>query len=197
LMRRLRIKEIMLPPNYSQLLQPLDHSLNALIKYVYRLEHARWLLRDLTKPTAPAAAADAAAAVAPARGRKRKREVVADSRTRAPTREEVEIRIATAVYALRTSHIVKCWQHTLNGRGLLETAIIGHAQHVEKNGWPAEIPLSRKRKSKAAAAAMVERSSQSSGVADDEAADEAAAMGAAGDDLQIVPLEEDSDNENE
>jgi hypothetical protein len=34
-----------LPPNCSDILQPLDHSPNATIKYVYRLLHARWLLR--------------------------------------------------------------------------------------------------------------------------------------------------------
>jgi len=36
-----------LPPNCSHLLQPLDHSLNATVKYVYRLLHARWLLRPI------------------------------------------------------------------------------------------------------------------------------------------------------
>jgi hypothetical protein len=36
-----------LPPNCSHLLQPLDHSLNATVKYVYRLLHARWLLRSI------------------------------------------------------------------------------------------------------------------------------------------------------
>jgi hypothetical protein len=36
-----------LPPNCSHILQPLDHSLNATVKYVYRLLHARWLLRSI------------------------------------------------------------------------------------------------------------------------------------------------------
>ena len=36
-----------MPPNCSHLLQPLDHSLNATVKYVYRLLHARRLLRPI------------------------------------------------------------------------------------------------------------------------------------------------------
>jgi hypothetical protein len=36
-----------LPPNCSHILQPLDHSLNATIKYINRLLHARWLLRPI------------------------------------------------------------------------------------------------------------------------------------------------------
>jgi DDE superfamily endonuclease len=36
-----------LPPNCSHLLQPLDHSLNATVKYINRILHARWLLRPI------------------------------------------------------------------------------------------------------------------------------------------------------
>jgi hypothetical protein len=188
-MRRLHIKEIMLPPNYSQLLQPLDHSLNALIKYVYRLEHAHWLLRDITQPTTPAVVA-AAPVGAAARGRKRKREqLISDSRTRAPTKEEVEVRVATAVYALTSSHIRRCWRHTLNGRRLLEAAISGHNQR-EKDGVQVFVPLSRKRRKKAAAA-TAERQRQSSAAVDAEAA----AVDAVGDDLHVVPMGESSDDE--
>ena len=167
-MQRLQIRQIMLPPNCSNVLQPLDHSLNALIKFVYRLEHARWLRRELTQPTAPVADA----ATVPARGRKRKQ--AADSRTRAPTKEEVETRVATAVYALLPSHVQKCWQHTLNGPKQLQAAITGHDQHVKQNGEPKKIPPSPKRRKTKAVVATAAAPSQSSDMAEsDEEADSA------------------------
>jgi hypothetical protein len=192
-MRRLNIQEIMLPPNYSQLLQPLDFSLNAYIKYVYRLEHAHWLLREITQPSAPAAVDAAPAGLAERRSnlRKRRRDqavpmTVVDSVTRAPTKEEVEVRVATAVYALSSPHIRRCWAHTLNGQKLLTAAVTGHNQR-EEDGRQVSIPVSRKRRKRAA-----DPESQSTDAADDEDAgdDEAAAVEAAGDDLQVILADE-------
>lgn len=57
---RLSIKVSLLPPNYSPLLQPLDHSLNAVIKYVYRLLFGEFMMRVIEPPMVPVVAPDAA-----------------------------------------------------------------------------------------------------------------------------------------
>jgi hypothetical protein len=176
---------------------------------VYRLEHAYWLQRELVQPTVPAAPvpnADGVSAVAAAAagGRKRKRNEPAvpkepkkkktkpDSRTRASTTDELEARVATAVYALGNSHIRSSWRHTLNGKALLAAAEAGHAQR-EKSGKQVAIPLSKKRKTQAAAAEALHTQAQAAS-ADEEAQRreeaDAAAAAVEGDDLQVVLTDE-------
>ena len=204
-MRRLQVKEIMLPPNYSHLLQPLDFSLNASIKYVYRLEHAQWLLREIAQPTGPILAVEvsAKAGAVTCRRRKRKRknadsdgetEPGPDSRSRAATVREIQTRVATAVYALTPEHVLKCWAHTLNGERLLRAAVAGHDQR-EQDGARVAIPLSRKRKKKDSEAADVpvegkrrrtgEADDSQAADAEDDAQEDSATIEAVGDDLQI------------
>jgi hypothetical protein len=146
------VKAEMLPPNYSHLLQPLDFSLNASIKYVYRLEHAHWLLRAITateptgltadNPTVAVEVRGKGAACGRKRRKKRKRgepdpepEPEPDTRRRAATEAEVEVRVATAVYALAPQHIRRSWAHTLNGMKLLAAAIAAHDERVKNKQY--------------------------------------------------------------
>jgi hypothetical protein len=173
---RLGIKVSLLPPNYSPLLQPLDHSLNAVIKYVYRLLFGEFMMRDIEPLIVPAVSPDAAKEKAKRRTRPRKRKVTeltgsegkgegkeeappprakrakveeADHRLRASTREEVGTRVAAAVYALSSQHIQHCWHHTLNGETQMKEAEEGHARR-EREGTQVAIPKTKKRKKREA-----------------------------------------------
>jgi hypothetical protein len=172
---RLRIKVSLLPPNYSPLLQPLDHSLNALIKYVYRLLFGEFMMRDIEPPIVPVVPPEGTKEKAKRRPRKRKRKEtdltgsegkgegkeeaaprgkrvkveVNDHRLRASTWEEVGARVAAAVYALSEDHIQHCWHHTLNGKTQMKEAEEGHARR-EREGTQVAIPKTKKRKKREA-----------------------------------------------
>jgi hypothetical protein len=172
---RLKIKVSLLPPNYSPLLQPLDHSLNAVIKYVYRLLFGEFMMRDIEPPIVPVVPPEGTKEKAKRRPRKRKRKEtdltgsegkgegkeeaaprgkrvkveVNDHRLRASTWEEVGTRVAAAVYALSAQHIQHCWHHTLNGAKLLHEAEEGHARR-EREGTQVAIPKTKKRKKREA-----------------------------------------------
>jgi hypothetical protein len=163
-----------LPPNCSHLLQPLDHSLNATVKYVYRLLHARWLLRSIEQGVmATATRRDPASEqVTTASKMKRrsqpKRKVVVDeegegedkeeeveeragvkreNRMRGPRKEEVEERIVASVYALSRMNVLHSWEHTLNGSRVVAAAEAGHNQR-EKDGCQVTNPATSKKSKK-------------------------------------------------
>jgi hypothetical protein len=158
-----------LPPNCSHLLQPLDHSLNATVKYVYRLLHTRWLLRPIEQGVvATATRRDPASdlvtmASTVKRKARRKRQLVVDeeedddddegagmkgdSRTRGPRKDEVEERIVASVYALSRMNVLNSWRHTLNGASVLAAAVAGHDQR-ERDGCQVTIPTTSKKRRK-------------------------------------------------
>ena len=143
-----------LPPNCSHLLQPLDHSLNATVKYVYRLLHSRWLLRLIEQGTVatvtrrdPAPEQVTEASLVKRRSRPKRKLLFqeeqdeeedregegaegfeGETRTRGPRKDEVEERIVVSVYALSKTNVLHSWEHTLNGTSAIAAAVTGHNQ---------------------------------------------------------------------
>jgi hypothetical protein len=157
-----------LPPNCSHILQPLDHSLNATVKYVYRLLHSRWLLRPIEQGALAAVVSQdfigaseqvtKASVVKKKRQTKRKLaleevedeeegEEKGDHRTRGPRQDEVEERIVASVYALSHMNVLHSWEHTLNGAVVVAAAVAGHNQR-ERDGCQITIPTTSRKKKK-------------------------------------------------
>jgi len=100
-----KVNATFLPPNCTPLVQPLDHSLNAVFKRIYEEQWRIWYHNvSHTKLTA--------------KGNRRK----ADN-------DMIMTWIAAAVAgSLTTDHIIRCFAHTLNGEKVMEEAERGYKE---------------------------------------------------------------------
>jgi hypothetical protein len=99
LTNELNIRCEFIPPNCTPHLQPLDHSLNDKFKDVYGEKHNEWF-------------AEVGWKLKTKKNNYKKASV-----------NDVNRWVVSAWHSITTEHIVKCWQHTLNGAITVKSAI--------------------------------------------------------------------------